>query len=612
MQPKETIIEYLNSFDSNKFRKIKDTADEAYIHEEQLEAAKNVIAELDSNVLRTNHVILVAKMQSGKTGTCAAIANMIMETEIRKDMGVNKILFITGMNDCGLASQTYERTLQQIIQASDKNTYDGTKTTKDIKRPKFYILKNSNLKKFNRNINGSLIFIDEAHFGSKEKNVLTKFMSSQGIDWKNKNDLITNNIYIVSVSATPFEEIVSDTLECKPMVELKTTNSYIGVSEYLNKGLIHDATKDDIENGLLFDYIEDAYNRMKENHEKGVVIVRTRKFDKIKNNDYIKKKFDIHEMYANGSKVEYDKFNAVLDEMVKKNAYNNRLYYRSRRDSRVTAQEQEFKPRLVLIKGAFRAGITIPSLAKDIIYMIYDYSLEANATAQALLGRMCGYRNLQHAVFNTHFYLNSRFAKMYSEWENDFTNKTLVPSSRTKWVWMDNTYNGNDIKLGTKPSGNIAINLTNEDAKYIWQTCAHARSQREATMHIIPQILRKYNQNIDYDYFIEAYMSGKNTYAKSVQIKRFDSFSPTSLVFQFEPKRIKEFKEQHQREEIRKEDIGKKAIGVVFDATVEFINGRFVIGGNRRLLIYRVEVGQKKKVANHQTQYQAHKDTALI
>lgn len=612
MKTKTEILDYLNQFENDTFRKVTDATDEAYIYDAQIEAAKEVVSELASNVLRTNHVILVAKMQSGKTGTCNAIANIVMNTQLRKDMAVRKVLFITGMNDCGLASQTYERAIQQIIKANDANVYDGTKQTSDIKNPKFYVLKNSNLKKFEKNLNGCLIFIDEAHFGSRERNVLTKFMQSKGIDWKNKIDLIRNNIYIVSVSATPFEEIVSDTIDSKPMVELKTDESYIGVSQYLEKGLIHDASKDDVTDGTIFEYIQDAYDRMIENSERGIVIVRTRKFDEIYQNQFVKDNFEIYEMYASGSKIEYDKLNIRLNEMVEKNNSNNRLYYRSRRDERVTAEPENFKPLLVLIKGAFRAGITLSASAKDLIYMVYDFSAEANATAQALLGRMCGYRDLEHAIFNTHFYLNSRFAQMYSEWENDFTNKELVPCSKTKWVWLDNGYEGLDVKLGTKPCGNFAIDLTNEDAKTIWQTCANVRSQREATLKILPSILRKYGKTIPYDYFIEAYMSGKNNYAKSVQTKRFDSFTPDSLVFQFEPNRISEFKENTGRSTLNKEDIGKKAIGVVFDATVEFVHGKFIIGGNRRLLIYYVEVGQKKRMANHQSQYQAHKDTALV
>lgn len=612
MKRKEVISRFLNTISNDAFRKVTDSSSSAYVYDAQIQAAKEVVSELACNKTRSNHVILVAKMQSGKTGTCNTIANIIMSTSLHRQMAIRKVLYITGMNDCGLAFQTYSRVLEQVKDASESNTFDGTKLSKDVENPKYFVLKNSNLKKFEGDINGSLIFIDEAHFGSKERNVLTKFMLSKGIDWKNKNSLIANNVYIVSVSATPFEEIISDTVDCKPMIELRTDESYVGVSEYIQKGLVHSATKDDITTGAIFQYIQDAYERMEENSEKGIVIIRTRNFEPFYEEHPIMKKFDIHQMYASGSHIEYDKFNEIMSSMMEKNNHNNRLYYRATRDSRVTAAPTEVKPLLVLIKGAFRAGITLNPKVKDLIYMVYDFSAGADTTAQALLGRMCGYRDLEHSVFNTHFYLNSTFAQMYADWENDFQNKELVPCSKTKWVWVDNSYEGLETKLGTKPCGNFAINLTAEDVRYIYQTCSVSKQQSRITERIIPTILRKYHKSIPYDYFIEAYMSGKNRYAKSTQEKRFDAFSEDSLVFQFAPDKMKKFISDTGRKSLTREDIGKKAIGVVFDITVDVVNGKLILGGNKRLLIYYVEVGQKKRVANHNTQYQVHKDTALV
>ncbi len=611
MKTKEEVIAFLNSYSNNSFRKETEN-EEAYIYDAQIDAAKEVVSELASNRTRSNHVILVAKMQSGKTGTCNAITNMVMSTSLKRDMAIKRVLYITGMNDCGLVSQTYSRIIEQVILANEDNTTDCSKSkSTQANSPKFFVLKNSNLKNYEHDLNGTLIFIDEAHFGSKERNVLTKFMLAKGIDWKNQLDLIRNNVYIVSVSATPFDEIISDTIDSKPMVELKTNDSYIGVSEYIEKGLVHSATKDDIADGTIFDYIEDAYERMEENSEKGIIIVRTRNFEPFHQNKFITDNFDIHEMYASGTKIEYDKLNDIMNEMVAKNNSNNRLYYRANMDSRVTAEPTEVKPLIVLIKGAFRAGITIEAEAKDLIYMVYDFSAGADTTAQALLGRMCGYRDLEHSVFNTHFYVNTVFAQMYADWENDFRNKDLVPCSKTKWTWVDNDYQGMDIKFGTKPCGNFAINLSNEDVRWIYQTCGQKKQQNAAAERILPQILSKYGKNIHYDYFIEAYMSGKNKYAKSTQEKRFNSFSEDSLVFQILPDKNKNFQEQTGRTTFNREDLGKKAVGIVFDATIEIVNGRIVFGGNKRLLVYYVEVGQKKRMANRQTQYQAHKDTAL-
>ena len=87
-----------------------------------------------------------------------------------------------------------------------------------------------------------------------------------GVDWKNTNELIKRNIYIVSVSATPFDELVSDRIQSKKMVELDTDSTYVGVSNYLNKDVVFNADKDDIQDdGAIFDYIMDADWRMEDN-----------------------------------------------------------------------------------------------------------------------------------------------------------------------------------------------------------------------------------------------------------------------------------------------------------------------------------------------------------
>lgn len=607
MRTKEELKVFLDAITDASIRSI-DKKNIGYIFDTQIDAAKEVVMNLACNQLRTNHVILIAKMQSGKTGTCNAIANLVMNTSLKREMAVNKVLYITGMNDCGLASQTYDRVLQQVINAEQNNTVDKVNMKDENSRnSSFFILKNSNLKTFKDSINGSLIFIDEAHFGSRELNVLTKFMKSKGIDWKNSNSLIQNNIYIVSVSATPFDEIVSDTLGCKPMIELHTDSNYVGVSEYFERECIFPATKDDIKNENIFEYIEEAYNRMKENHERGVVIVRTRDFEKISDNEFVKKKFKIHYMYSDGSKIEYDEFDRLLGELVKENSLQTKIDVRKRN---VLLPRKQVKPLLVLIKGAFRAGITIPSHAKDLIYMVYDFSMDASATAQALLGRMCGYRDMEHCAFNTYFYVNTKFAKMYADWEKNFYQKELIPSSRTQWVWVDNNYAERDTKLGTKPCGNFIVNLTTQDIKELYSV-SKTKGDIDRTQKVIDNILRRNHKTVPYEYFFEAYIQGKNNYARSTQEKKFESFSAETVVMQFRPEHNKKFQKDTNRDYLIHEDIGKKGISVVFDSTIDVVNGVPIIGGNRRLLVYYFEVGQKKLMANHKTLYKPHKDTAL-
>jgi hypothetical protein len=57
------------------------------------------------------------------------------------------------------------------------------------------------------------------------------------------------------------------------------------------------------------------------------------------------------------------------------------------------------------------------------------------------------------------------------------------------------------------------------------------------------------------------------------------------------------------------DELGKSAVFVVLDATIE--NDGLKIGGNKRLLIYNVEVGHKIMIPNIKSLYKKHKDTDL-
>ena len=582
-----------------------------YLFDSQINTAKDVVRNLSRKTTRRNHVILAAKMQSGKTGVCNAVVNIITQTSLHRYLGIDKYMFITGMNDCGLKSQTLKRVEEQVIGATKDNIYSGLRSNKTKIAHHFFVMKNSDLLKYEGNVDNTLIFIDEAHYGSNEKNILSKFLYQHDIDWKDTNDLIKRNIYIVSVSATPFDEIVSDTKEVKSIVELKPSKEYVGVTEFLNNGQIYEAEKDDIEeDGMIFEYIDDAYQRMHQDGVAGIVIVRTRKFEIIKNDSFVSNVFDIHEMYSSGSNIEYGVFNDIVKDLITKNEYNKKAASIASVSGIAGGIPKIYvKPLLVLIKGAFRAGITLDEKAKDYIYMLYDYSLKADTTAQALLGRLCGYRSKKADTTNTYVYVNKKFADMYSVWENDFKNRKVVPCSRTTFEWIPNDVKNPLAQLGTRPRGNISIDLTDKEIREIYQYASKLKNRVGYMKVALPIILGRHNVDLKYDYIGEAVLSGKNNYTKSSQLKRFESFSEDSLVYQFRPYKIKDFYLETNRDYLTDDDLGKSAVFVVLDATIDD-NGH-KIGGNKRLLIYNVEVGHKVMMPNLKSLYKPHKDTDL-
>lgn len=603
-------IEEILKTPNNKFRKTF-SKKHGYLYDSQINTAKNVVANLARTSTRRNHVILAAKMQSGKTGVCNAVVNIISQTELQRYLAVDKYMFITGMNDCGLKSQTLKRVEEQVIGANKDNIYSGLRSKKNLSVNHYFVLKNSDLLKYEGDINNTVIFIDEAHYGSGDKNILSKFLYQHGIDWKDTNDLIKRNIYIISVSATPFDEIVSDTKEVKSIVELKPSKEYVGVSEYLYNGQVMDAEKDDIEEeGVIFDYINDAHQRMVDNGEAGIIIIRTRKFNVIEADPYIKKDFDIYEMYSSGSNIEYETFNEMAKDLIDKNEYNKKVSTMKSSSAIIGGMPKMYvKPLLVLIKGAFRAGITLDSRIKDYVYMIYDFSLKADTTAQALLGRLCGYRDKKSDISNTYIYVNKKFADMYSIWENDFQNRKVVPCSKTTFEWIPNNVKNPLAQIGTKSRGNIAIDLSDKEIREIYQFSSQLKNRVGYMKLKLPDILEKHNIKLKYDYIGEAVLAGKNNYARASQIKRFESFTPDSLVYQFRPYKIKDFVLDTNRDYLTDDDLGKSAVFVVLDATIE--DGGLKIGGNKRLLIYNTEVGHKVVCPNLKSLYKVHKDTKI-
>lgn len=603
-------IEEILKTPNDKFRKTF-SKKHGYLFDSQINTAKDVVANLARKTTRRNHVILAAKMQSGKTGVCNAVVNIISQTKLQRYLAVDKYMFITGMNDCGLKSQTLKRVEEQVIGANKDNIYSGLRSKKNLSVNNYFVMKNSDLLKYDGDINNTVIFIDEAHYGSGKNNILTKFLYQHGIDWRDTNELIKRNIYIISVSATPFDEIVSDTKEVKSIVELKPSKEYVGVSEYLYNGQVMDAEKDDIEeDGMIFDYINDAHQRMVDNDEAGVIFIRTRYFNVIESNPYIAKDFDIHEMYSSGSNIEYDKFNEIAKDLIEKNEYNKKISKMKSSSAVVGGMPKMYvKPLIVLIKGAFRAGITLDARLKDYIYMIYDYSLKADTTAQALLGRLCGYRDKKSTIGNTYIYVNKKFADMYSAWENDFQNRKIVPCSKTTFQWVPNDVKNPMAQLGTKPRGNIAIDLSDKEIREIYQFSSQLKNRVSYMKLALPDILKRHNISLEYDYIGEAVLSGKNNYTRASQIKRFESFTPDSLVYQFRPYKIKDFVLETNRDYLTNDDLGKSAVYVVLDATIE--DNGLKIGGNKRLLIYNVSVGQKVVVPNLRALYHPWKDTDL-
>ena len=556
----KTINELSNSECRIALQNLTDPED--YIHDNQIEAAKEIIKSFtaherpdDEDSARNYHTILVAKMQSGKTGTCNAVIN-ILEKDDFKYFKINKYFFITGMNDNGLHDQTVKRLKNQVFEANNNNVVDGEREIKEKPNGKFFVQKNSDLRKNNIELKNCIIFIDESHYGSNKNNVLTLFLEKNKLNWKNDLDLKKNHVYIVSVSATPFDEVISDTIECKYKVELVTDKNYFGVTQFDDNGQLFCAKRSDfIENkktGVtpIIEYIKEAHIGISNNKNKGVIFIRSGD-KKIRNNEYILKNFECIQLdTSKGGSIDYKRVSEKIDLMLYKPIH---------------------KPIIFFIKGAYRAGITLESQHKDVVFLVYDNSNKPEATAQGLLGRMCGYRKDDKVIKNTTFYINKEHAQAYANWEqNGFVRQSTPSKSKWENVELSEKIDTNnfDTKIATKGVGNHTFVLTNDEVKRFTDAWGNKKVKNREFVQSELKLLnmnRIINFDFDFNYIGYCFIGGYDEYSSASQESWFGSYNKyTDTCPSYNPTST-EFYNDTNRNFLNTDDLGKKIIHVVLD-----------------------------------------------
>ena len=108
-------IDKILNVSNDTFRKTINKDDHGYLFDSQIETAKDIVRNLSRNTTRRNHVILAAKMQSGKTGVCNSVVNIISQTELEKEMMVNKYVDMAGLGGRGLSVHKLRHTAATLM-----------------------------------------------------------------------------------------------------------------------------------------------------------------------------------------------------------------------------------------------------------------------------------------------------------------------------------------------------------------------------------------------------------------------------------------------------------------------------------------------------------------
>lgn len=485
----------------DEFRLHTDPSHPDYVHDAQIKAAIEIMCNwaTDDSKEKNRHCMLVAKMQSGKTGVfmtlAYALAKEFQPTEHDPGHGnilgsyfnIQKFYVLTGMNDTGLEQQTVARLVSQA-----GLTEQEAQTA---------ILKNSEMNATVRDgvpkrLENCLIIVDESHYGNKdERTVLNKFLSMHDIGFRN-DKLEKNNTYFVSVSATPFDEFAADIAECKVQVPLRTTEQYKGISEFIEAGLVYQAPPKKERLSQVANVLAEQTARMTENGSgtQGVVIVRgdsslLAEIEQVAKGRWHLKRF-------------YDKF---ID-------YESLGYMME-----AWSAGQKPLPLLILIKGSFRAGITIPAKLKGHIYAVIDSSSSPTETAaQGLAGRLCGYYPQGQEPI-THIYSNAQSLSEYAQWESDNFSRCSLPNNgrtRREYSTDPNAHNA-EHTIVTRPVRHVLVSGGHAGGGL--QLIDSIRLEPNADS--ILKLIKKHTTDPDalsVEYLDQRYLNPESEYAQSV------------------------------------------------------------------------------------------------
>lgn len=393
-------------FDSfiSETRRASNVKDKWFVFDNQIETAKTIIYNF---YIRENRwCLLFAEMQSGKSGTFFSVPFIISRNQaLINTLGIEmtdndiNVYLLTGMNEKELIDQ-FETDISNFTGMDiKKNILHNSEMNKFLSKPKNdWLLDDVHI--INKMKKNSLILIDESHYGSDKNQVLNKFLTKiLEINPNGDNaELVKNNIYVVSVSATPMAEFVSANISefKKKIVPLKNSDTYCGIVDMFNKGKIHKSydLKDNKSIDMFLDRVDEISNI-------GYIIVRctSKQQNSIKNR--------IGERGLDYTIINYDQYekSRILNNM----GINDIL------------QQIPKKKTIIFLKGLLRAGKRVDT--RNVLMMHDTANSNVDTTVQSLLGRCCGYGKNT----NIEIYCDRESAEKYKKWVDSDYDLELVP-----------------------------------------------------------------------------------------------------------------------------------------------------------------------------------------
>ena len=351
---------------------------------EQVDAAKRIF---DRFHMTLPWVMLVAEMQSGKTGTFLLVA-----AEMLREKKVEKVIIICGNSEKELKAQL-QKDMREFRPKYRKYLKDDLNISEDERETIMNRLEDAIEYKSGADLDAkhddqtelmnTLIIWEESHFGSGKINRPNKFLERNGIRANGDRTLLDENSnYVLSVSATSFSE-QSDLYheenpnQQKEIEYLKPGQGYRGVGYYLNHNKII-GFKPKSWKTALQTILQGKYAGVRNKY----AIVRVNGDEKMAEANSI----------ATENGWAYKIFDAEHVAIAKKTRDSSMM---------LSLNELENRPEqntVVFIRGMCRMGKVIP---KEHIVFVMETSPspKTDTLLQGLLGRMCGYHTFDIDIY---------------------------------------------------------------------------------------------------------------------------------------------------------------------------------------------------------------------
>ena len=196
---------------------------------QQIAAALEIIAAFDTRT----YAILLAQMQSGKTGTFMLVMSEMIRLK-KVDYGV----IFSGNREIELKEQTMNQDEFFKTYADYLNDIGITDhTIIDLIKTRFEVVWGPDLKKFSQK--GNTIYIwEESHYGQSVKQQVDAFTTRLGI---HPSGAAPEGCFVLSVSATPFSEYADfhELEQNKAVIRLLPPEQYLSVKKMIANKQLH-------------------------------------------------------------------------------------------------------------------------------------------------------------------------------------------------------------------------------------------------------------------------------------------------------------------------------------------------------------------------------------